>query len=305
MSEIECIRKFESNTVLQNDLRSKRIIILGKIENISAIVIAEKTAFDLNTSEHSFSFTSISELQLLDSNDVYRWYRATIIQDVTSMPSLKLSLIWPATAAHIAKYSSSKRRLIVETPELYSLYHEPYINSMRGERLRWVYNILDHRVESDRIVYENSDKLKGFILLPDLKWDRVSTDSLYLVAIVHRRDIFSIRDLNKTHLNWLKEMRDQILTKVCESYPDLQPTQLRLYFHYLPSYYHLHVHVTNVLYDSGGDGTMAGRAILMNDVISRLENMSDSVGGFQNADLSFLISESSELWIHGFSQVVQ
>lgn len=35
--------------------------------------------------------------------------------------------------------------------------------------LDWVYNILDHEKEADRIVYEDTDPDSGFVLLPDFK----------------------------------------------------------------------------------------------------------------------------------------
>lgn len=48
--------------------------------------------------------------------------------------------------------------------------------------------------------------MTGFILLPDLKWDRTDTQNLYLLALVRRRDILSMRDLRKEHLPLLKNI---------------------------------------------------------------------------------------------------
>ena len=36
---------------------------------------------------------------------------------------------------------------------------------------QWVYNILEKKEESERIVFEDPDSKTGFILLPDMKWD--------------------------------------------------------------------------------------------------------------------------------------
>ena len=44
--------------------------------------------------------------------------------------------------------------------------------------------------------------------------------------------------------------------------------ELRVYIHYQPSYYHLHVHFLHVKYDAGA-GMAAGKAHLLNDVIGR------------------------------------
>lgn len=72
--------------------------------------------------------------------------------------------------------------------------------------LQWVYNILDKKKEADRIVFEDSDPELGFILLPDMKWDRKDLNTLYLVAIVHKHGIKSLRDLDQMCLPLLKNI---------------------------------------------------------------------------------------------------
>lgn len=79
-----------------------------------------------------------------------------------------------------------------------------------------MYNILDKKTESERIVFEDSDPTKGFVLLPDLKWDGIQVENLYLVAIVHDQSLRSIRDLNGKHLGLLENIRDS--GTVCMKY---------------------------------------------------------------------------------------
>ena len=74
---------------------------------------------------------------------------------------------------------------------------------------QWVYNILEGKSEQDRIVYDNKCERDGFVLLPDLKWDGITKETLYLLAIVRRRGIKSLRDLDETHLPLLKRIRDE------------------------------------------------------------------------------------------------
>ena len=75
--------------------------------------------------------------------------------------------------------------------------------------LQWVYNILEKKCEAERIVFEDSNEESGFILLPDMKWDRKDLNSLYLQAIVHKHDTKSLRDLNKSHLPLLKNILEK------------------------------------------------------------------------------------------------
>ena len=72
--------------------------------------------------------------------------------------------------------------------------------------LQWVYNILDKKCEADRITYEDPDPEIGFILLPDMKWNRKQMEDLYLVAIINKRDIKSLRNLTEEHLPLLENI---------------------------------------------------------------------------------------------------
>lgn len=72
-----------------------------------------------------------------------------------------------------------------------------------------MYNILEHKSEVEKIVFEDSDKDLGFILVPDLKWDGQTLESLYLQAVIHRRDIKSIRDLTTKHIPLLENIQTQ------------------------------------------------------------------------------------------------
>lgn len=109
-----------------------------------------------------------------------------------------------------------------------------------------MYNILEKKAEADRIIYEDPDPDTGFVLLPDFKWDQkqvtkefvilnlttrccwnrhiaplmmskssritvssLQIEDLYLIAIVHRRDVKSLRDLTSEHLPLLTNIRSK------------------------------------------------------------------------------------------------
>ncbi|MCO5598332.1 hypothetical protein L7F22_052425 [Adiantum nelumboides] len=77
-------------------------------------------------------------------------------------------------------------------------FDRAWILSQSPSRINWVYNILDKKKESESILYEDPDPETGFIILPDLKWDKKTLSSLYLVAIVHDRSLRSLRDLKSS-----------------------------------------------------------------------------------------------------------
>lgn len=75
---------------------------------------------------------------------------------------------------------------------------------------------------------------------PALCW-WVQVDKLYCLAIVHARNVRSLRDLRAEHLPLLRN----ILAKGSKAIQDeygVPPAHLRAFVHYLPSYFHLHVH---------------------------------------------------------------
>lgn len=144
---------------------------------------------------------------------------------------------------------------------------------------QWVYNILDHKSEVDRIVIEDLDPSSGFVLVPDLKWDSKDIKSLYLLAIVRKTGIKSLRDLTEEHLPLLRNILNKclvcsdsktlikynyknvmyvrdydcfVLQKVIKEQYGLPSSRIRAFLHYQPTFYHLHIHFTYLQYDAPG-----------------------------------------------------
>lgn len=159
---------------------------------------------------------------------------------------VKLTLIRPASEAHILKYSQQSRVMVRETPSLYRDVIQPYIYGQPAERTQWVYNILDKKKEADTILFEDPDPRTGFIVLPDLKWDRTTLSSLYLVAIVHDRSLRSMRDLTRQHIPLLRNIGRQAgqiararFGLACDGQEDGETPllgKLRCFLHYQPTY---------------------------------------------------------------------
>ncbi|KAI8325596.1 scavenger mRNA decapping enzyme [Martensiomyces pterosporus] len=302
------VRRFKFTEVLNEDASSKTIWLLGYIskgdadegvvpgEN-AAVVTLERLAFSAqgissaSASQAQSSSTLLNSVSILsgEENDIYSWASGFIRSDAF-LPDLRVALIYPAKQKHIDKYRRQERKWIRETPKLYDEITKPFIDAEPASRIQWVYNILSKQAEADRIVFEDPDPKNGFIVLPDLKWDGTTVDSMYLVAIVNRHDIKSLRDLKYKHLPLLKNIRGKAEAAV-QRY-GVAADQLRLYIHYQPSYYHFHVHITNVNFD--GRGMLAGRAHLMDTVIDNIENIAPDY--YQKATLSYVLGSNDDLW---------
>jgi len=144
--------------------------------------------------------------------------------------------------------------MVSETPELYRSVTQPYTATIPASRLQWqvhasdnphlnflnvtscrVRNVLDHVTEADQIIFEDACPEKGYILLPDPKWDRNTLSALYLVAIAHSSSIKSMRDLRKEHIPMLKSIKREA-TRTVQMRWGIEPGGLRFYIHYQPSY---------------------------------------------------------------------
>ncbi|KAK6332325.1 hypothetical protein TWF696_003043 [Orbilia brochopaga] len=294
------LRAFKFERILNQDTGRKTLNLLGTIDGKPAIITAEKTAFNAARAPLFVSPSDgLQSLTLLQKNDIYHWFLASIQQSTDDGDAAaKVNLIYPCTDVHIKKYSAQQIHMVVETPEVYQQYVTKYIEGkVAGGRLNWVYNILEHREESEKIVFEDGDKLMGFILLPDLKWDLVTLTALYLSAIVHRTDIRSIRDLTPDHIPFLRSIRSKILTAASERY-SLAADQLKIYVHYQPSYYHFHLHVVHVSHDMGASATV-GKAILLDEIIQTLEVMrlvGEKEMGYRDLEITYLLGEEHDLW---------
>lgn len=58
--------------------------------------------------------------------------------------------------------------------------------------------------------------------------------SMYTMALVRRRDITSLRDLKKKDVPWLKTMQKRIVEGICNTYPEIEADQIKLYIHCNP-----------------------------------------------------------------------
>jgi len=251
--------------------------------NRNAVLILEKPHFGLDETK---SYLELNHEHNLDiDNDVYK---KLSVYPSKPYNNIQVQLIYPATDAHLAKYSSQEFFFLNESYEDWLNVTSVYLKNASFD-IQWVHNILEHKKESERIVFEDSDPSNGFILLPDIKWDGKTADSLYLLAIVHRKGVRSLRDLNKDHLALLENVRTKSLEAIETKY-GIKKNKIRAYLHYQPSFYHLHVHFTHIKFQIPG---VPERNHQLNQVI---ENLNIDSEYYRKASLQFAIKQNDPLY---------
>jgi m7GpppX diphosphatase len=225
------IPKFELTRLLNQDPAGSRISLLGIINAQPALLIVERSAFPTDEKYLKLFSKSVINIEDIGANDIYFWFLASQSTEGGQPPSLKINLIYPCTEEHIKKHSAQGRRMVTETAEIYAKYVKPYMQQKREQgRLNWVFNIIEGRTEQEDVMYREHGE-EGFLMLPDLNWDRKTMASLHLLGVVERRDIWSVRDLKKSHITWIKHMREKIMDSTVKLYPELEKDQLKLYIH--------------------------------------------------------------------------
>lgn len=290
------LSQFELVRILSSNSTQKSVALLGHFRDLSrenqAIVTLEKTAFteaQLQTSESDSSssfFTTKSQLRTEFINDVYGNFLCLADPEINQ---LKVTIIYPASEKHIVKFSAQPKHLLEETAQDYQTVTLPHLEREQLS-LEWLYNVLEHRKEQDRIVFEDPSDDTGFILLPDLKWDGKTLEQLYLLALVRVRGIKSLRDLTGEHLPLLRNIKERGTEAIRERY-GIGADKLRVYLHYQPTFYHLHVHFTFLQHDP--PGIQCEKSHLLATVIGNLELVPDY---YQRATLCCVFKETDKLY---------
>lgn len=296
----------------KKDQAGRRTALYGNVSSQPAILVLERAPFPTSAAHLASIPNNLARLRNLGANDVYSWHMArsgskdAIItdeqeeEDVDFYPDLKINLIWPCTETHINKYSKQGVRFVAETPEIYRDKIRPYMQQKREQgRLNWVFNIIQGKKEVEDVIYRTElGKAgdEGFLLLPDLNWDRETLDALHLLALVERRDIWSLRDLKRRHIPWLEHMRAKLVDATVATYPSIDTDQLKLYVHYQPTYYHFHIHIVHVALEAGATQA-TGKAVGLDSIIETLKVMAGGEeAGMDSLTMTYTLGEASELW---------
>jgi len=230
-------------------------------------------------------FTSIEKYF---DNDIFSNYYLRI-SDVCNEYDVKL--IFPAPEKFILKYSKKDKFLIKETPEFYNKVTLPLYIQKTDLQLQWLKNILNKTAEAESIIYDDPDLLTGFILLPDITFSKEkSLGSLHILTICYRDDIKSLRDLNETHLNLLENINVKGRTEI-EKFYKLQKNKLKVYVHYLPTYFHFHVHFVHI--ENESSNSQIEKAHGLNQII---QNIKINKQYYSQCDLEYAVDSDHVIY---------
>jgi len=186
--------------------------------------------------------------------------------DVSVSDTWRVELIAPCSQRDVDKYSDQTFSFIRETPAVYTAVTLPYIEAIPPSSVEWVHNILEGKKEKENVLATQP----GFMIVKDYKWnDSANLAAMHLLGLVQDRGLRSVRDLRGAHVPLLRAVRAAGLGVLKDQF-GIDTAQVRAYFHYLPTFYHLHVHFDHVSADVTATHAVS-KAILLDDVIDNLE----------------------------------
>ena len=210
------------------------------------------------------AFVGTLDLALQRTNNIYRFFDATIRHEM----SCPVEVISPCTAKQIRKHFDDDLAVVRESAAMYDAVTKPYVDGIPPSHIAWLANILDGTKEAEFTLHSTSDVL----LSRATDWTPSgNVRSLRCLAIFRHARLRSIRDLRGSDVAMLRAVRGEVLRVVRESF-GANEDELRLYFHYHPQFWHLHMHVTHW---SQTRSSEAERAHLLDDVIDHLERDGD------------------------------
>jgi len=161
--------------------------------------------------------------KLILQNDIYQKYEINML--------IKSQYIIPNIL--------NKKKIMMN--ETYNDYKQ-FIQNYDMNKDIWIYNIIDKLSEQENILFRD-DK---YIFIPTITWNK-SINNLHILGFPIDKNIRCLRDLTKKDIIMLKELKYIGLNIINTNY-GLNENELKIYIHYNPSTYHLHVHFVNIAY---------------------------------------------------------
>ena len=149
--ELTSLEKFSLRRILKEDTDKKLVYVEASVKGSPDPAVLELEKLPWTSEDVAGALSGETGARQELRNDIYGQYGLSVRPEFNR---IKCNIIHPASQKHIQKYLSSPVHLVLETPELYQALTLPHIKSEQFS-LQWIYNVLDHKKEVERIIYED------------------------------------------------------------------------------------------------------------------------------------------------------
>tara|TARA_B110000908_G_scaffold122496_1_gene143666 strand:- start:459 stop:1301 length:843 start_codon:yes stop_codon:yes gene_type:complete len=223
---------------LLTKIKKKNYFYYNDVNKIN-LVISNKLISNLNLNHFTVSF---------NSNNIIRYINKDIVIEIIhniNLKKLKDLVIENLDIHQIAKFISNptdvqnnKLNYIIkkESYQDYKKNIKPYIKSIYKENTNWIWEIIKGNREKENILYQDND----VIILKDLSM--TDNNNFYIIGFPIKK-ITCLREITKADLPVLDKLVT-IMNNLAKTIGGFDPQNLYNFFHYHPSFYHLHLHCT-------------------------------------------------------------
>jgi len=223
----------------------------------------------IDNKKYDFNPNKLKDIHIIEKNmenDIFSKYSATAVyegelivcNDITSLPTYDNKIYRETYEEYMEEMKKTAEEQETEEQET------------KERKDTWIYNIIDKIAEQDQILFSNDD----IIIIPTYLWNKETGNikNLHILGIPTDKSLRTIRSLTGKDVPLLKHIREEGL-RVCKNVFDVDETYIKMYFHYLPSTFHLHVHFEHV--NSQYSKSSIEYAYELDSVIFNLELCSD------------------------------
>ncbi|CAI8501599.1 unnamed protein product [Hanseniaspora opuntiae] len=254
----QLLSKFKYIKTLQEDEVSKTSTIFGYIPLNGENEVSKDNRAILHINNQILSADKILEfinIRNTKDNDCYHWGEGSL-KTKDDVSPYKLNLIYPASDKHLSKYDYKNRNF------------------------------------QDSIRFDEPD----FLVLPDMKWtDETDLKNMYLLLLFKDYKFTSIREFcTEEHLAMLKNVKTFVEKKILAKYGNTSIDKVKMYFHYQPSYYQLHLHIVHADNEVNYKSMLLGKDCHFLDTV--INNMEMMIDYYQKCNMVYYLTDTSELY---------
>jgi m7GpppX diphosphatase len=265
--------------VLNNNNQDKSVDIRGFSSYLNKQIIISffKTTFTHQKDKLQNMFLHKNIKQITNINNANS-INFKLVHELNNIDTIDVEINTNTTKNTYCTKRKNTKIIVQETQYLYKNIIKPYVKNNLLIKNSWIYDILDGTKENENIIYKNNDPINGFVVLPDPKWDYYK-NHLYLLVIVNNKNLYSLRELDNTSLQLLENIKSVCSNLINSGFNyknnkiQLSKNKLRFFIHYVPSYWHLHIHIVST--DYGYKGMSINEAHNLDDIIHNIKLDSD------------------------------
>lgn len=199
------------------------------------------------------------------------------------------------TISELGKMTKFEHEIVNESYQEYLQLIEKNDENFKNKD-KWIYDIIDGIEEQDNVYYQDDQIMvvKNWEWVTNPSSKTLSVDDLWILTIPKDKSLRSIRSLDQSHIPLLEHCKNKTIEIISEKF-NLND-ELKIYFHYAPRTWHLHLHFVNVKNEKANSSLYCAHDI--DDVIKNLRLDNNYYKSILKTRISKKVKNKSENFVN-------